>query len=93
MPRRPWLKACWSAQPASLPADDGGAQAQALGLAEHVWLAHLADPAGLAVLLARLPADIGSAGGSVALARIRWALALLAGAPLPALDAAPRWLA
>ena len=78
---------------ASLPADEDGAQA--LGLAEHVWLAHLADPAGLAALLARLPAGIGAAGGAVAqaLARIRWALALLAGGPLPALAAAPRWRA
>lgn len=77
----------------TLPDDDDGAQA--LRLAEHLWLAHLADPAGLAALLVRLPAAVGLADGPVApaLARIHWALALLAGGPLPALGDAQRWRA
>lgn len=90
----------------ALPADDLGAEV--LRLAEHLWLGHLADPAGLAAWLTRLPAGGGPLPTSAAsasppldanpamaqaLARIHWALATLAGQPAPALDIAARWRA
>lgn len=64
---RPWLDAAWSrhdtesraladelhARAATLPDDDDGAEA--VRLARHVLLGHLADPGALAALLARLP--------------------------------------
>ena len=81
----------------SLPADEDGAQA--LRLAEHVWLAHLGDPAGLAALVAALPAAwsdgaIGpDAAPALARARIAWALALLAGQAAPPLAQAACWRA
>ena len=75
---------------AALPADDSGAQA--VRLAEHLWLGHLADTAGLADWLGRLPPALlaaaapGSGDPSTpapapalaqALARCHWALAAL----------------
>ena len=78
----------------ALPADDLGAQA--LRLAEHLWLGHLGDPAGLAACLARVPvADAPTPANAEATARIRWALATLADTPTPTppLDDAPRWRA
>lgn len=82
----------------TLPADEDGAQA--LRLAEHVWLAHLGDPAGLAALVAALPAAAWSGTSAQpdgspaqAQARIAWALAMLAGQPAPPLAQAPRWRA
>lgn len=83
---------------ATLPANEDGAQALRLG--EHVWLAHLGNPAGLAALVAALPADAWSgasaqpeAGPAVAQARIAWALAILAGQAAPPLAQAVRWRA
>lgn len=83
---------------ATLPADEDGAQA--LRLAEHVWLAHLGDPAGLAALIVALPAAAWSGGAAqpdaspaVAQARIAWALAMLAGQAAPPLALAARWRA
>ena len=81
----------------TLPADEDGAQA--LRLAEHVWLAHLGDPAGLAALVAALPAAWSGgaaapdAGPAVARARIAWALAMLAGQAAPPLPQAACWRA
>ena len=81
----------------TLPADEDGAQA--LRLAEHVWLAHLGDPAGLAALVAALPAAWSDgaarpdAGPALARARIAWALALLAGQDPPPLAQSACWRA
>ena len=44
---------------AQLPADADGAEA--IRLAEHVWLAHAADAAGLQAFLNALPAALGQA--------------------------------
>ena len=81
----------------TLPADEDGAQA--LRLAEHVWLAHLGDPAGLAALVAALPAAWSDgairpeAAPALARARIAWALALLAGQAATPLPQAACWRA
>lgn len=66
----------------SLPADADGARA--LRLAEHVALAHLADAAPLAALLAAVPAALAQAEPTAGtLQRLRWSLALVTGTPVP----------
>lgn len=78
-------------QAATLPADADGAAA--LGLAEHVWLAHLHDTAGLQAFLAALPATLAiTEPTAAALRRSHWVLAVDAGAA-GELEAAPRWRA
>ena len=76
----------------ALPADAEGAEA--LRLAEHVLLAHLADVPGLQAFVDALPAPLGDAPATApSLQRLRWALATLTGQPGPALPDAPRWRA
>ncbi len=77
---------------AGLPADaDGGA---AIVLAEHVWLGHLADAAGLQDFVARLPAALqGASTTAPALQRVAWAQAVLAGQAVPPLPDELRWRA
>lgn len=76
----------------SLSADADGAAA--VGLAEHVWLSHLQDPAGLRAFLHALPAAVHQADSSGAMARrASWLLATLAGEPAPAPPEAARWRA
>jgi len=72
----------------SLPDDGDGAEA--VRLAEHVALAHLADTTALDTLLAALPAQ-----GALqpAVARARWALATLAGSAPPEVPDRARWAA
>ncbi len=78
-----------------LPADDDGAGA--VGLAEHVWLAHLGDPAGLDGWLDALPAAWASGGAAGdALRRARWAASAAGGGQAAAdspLSDALRWRA
>lgn len=101
---RPWLDQAQSQhadQPAlvtaglierapHLPADADGAEA--IRLAEHVWLAHAGDAAGLQAFLNALPTALDQAAGTApSLQRARLALALLAGqAGTPAADTT-RW--
>lgn len=73
---------------ATLPDDDDGAEA--LFLAEHVALAHLADGEALERLLPRLPAHAALAPG---LQRARWTLDQLAGRATADLPDAARWRA
>lgn len=82
----------------SLPADAAGAEL--IALAEHVWLGHLADAAGLRAFVDQLPADLHNAEATApVLQRLAWALACLADQPepellaLPALPDAQRWRA
>jgi hypothetical protein len=80
------------ARAATLNADADGAAA--MGLAEHVWLSHLRDTAGLHTFLQTLPAAVHEAGATGAmLQRARWLLATLAGEGTAALPDAPRWRA
>jgi hypothetical protein len=73
-----------------LPADADGAEA--IRLAEHVWLAHAADAAGLQAFLDALPAALGQAASTApSVERARLALAWLAGQPVPALADTLRW--
>lgn len=108
LPLRAWLDAAQPAhagQPAALadalmrrapalPDDADGADA--VRLAEHLFLAHLAasvaDAQGLAAFVERLPAG-RAAGGALdqALQRVHWALAVLQGRHEPPLDDLPRW--
>ena len=83
--------AALSTRAASLPANADGAEA--IRLAEHVWLAHAADAAGLQAFLDALPAALGQAASNTApsLERARLALAWLAGQPVPMLADAVRW--
>jgi hypothetical protein len=77
-----------------LSGDDAGAGA--IGLAEHVWLSHLGDPAGLDEWLDRLPAATGHTDPTAAaLRRARWAAthAAAADAPPGDLPDAARWRA
>ncbi len=69
--------------------------ARALRLAEHVALAHLGDAALLAALLDVLPPALQQADATAAtLLRLRWALAVVGGGPLPSLPPdAQRWRA
>ena len=86
---------------ASLPADTDGAQA--IRLAEHVWLAHRGDAAGLQDFLQQIPAALHQAAATApTVARARWAITQLraaadAAAPEtsthPAPDVATRWRA
>ncbi len=77
---------------AQLPADADGAEA--IRLAEHVWLAHAADAAGLQAFLDALPAALGQAASTApSVERARLALAWLAGQPVPALADTLRWRA
>ena len=77
---------------ARLPTDANGAEA--IRLAEHVWLAHAADAAGLLAFLDALPAALAQAASTApSLERARLALALLAGQPVPALADTLRWRA
>lgn len=76
----------------TLPADADGAAA--LVLAEHVWLAHLHDEAGLRAWLDTLPAALAAAEPTAAvLRRSRWLLATLSGEMAAELPEAPRWRA
>jgi hypothetical protein len=66
--------------------------AEAVRLAEHVWLSHLGDEAGLQAWLQQLPAAVTQGPASAAsVQRTRWVLALLDGSPAPAVDDAARW--
>lgn len=77
---------------ATLPADAEGAEA--LRLAEHVWLGHAGDAAGLQAFVDRLPpAWRDTPATAPSLQRAQWALAVLARSPAPALADAPRWRA
>jgi hypothetical protein len=79
-----------SARAAGLPADADGAEA--IRLAEHVWLAHAGDAAGLQAFVDALPPALGQdAHTAASVQRVRLALAWLAGQPLPALDDTLRW--
>ena len=76
----------------TLPADAEGGEA--LRLAEHVLLAHLADAPGLQALLDQLrPALADAPASAPSLQRLHWALATLTGEPAPVLPDAPRWRA
>lgn len=77
---------------ATLPADTSGAQA--IHLAEHVWLAHCGEPRGLGDFLQRLPSALHQAEATApAVMRVQWSIAQVIGAPGPAPDAALRWRA
>lgn len=68
--------------------------AAAIGLAEHVWLSHLRDVAGLRAFLQALPPAVAAAEASGAmLRRARWVLAMLAGEAADAIPDAARWRA
>lgn len=72
------------------------AGANAIGLAEHVWLAHLGSPAALDAWLDRLPEAVSSTEPtSAALCRARWAskYAVADDAPPGGLPDAARWRA
>lgn len=76
----------------TLPADADGAAA--LVLAEHLWLAHLHDEAGLRSFLAALPAALsGTEPTAAALRRSQWVLAAVADGTAGDLPDAPRWRA
>lgn len=80
------------ARAATLPTDETGAEA--IRLAEHVMLAHLADAGALRRFLRALPAHSDDAAWSEAQAGAQWALASLADeATAAALPDAPRWRA
>jgi len=97
---RPWLDRAWDEHPtatqriadeliaraATLPADDDGAEA--VRLAEHVMLAHLADPATMRRFLAPLPPGEALAAS---VARASWALAVIDGEPEPDVPDSARW--
>lgn len=81
-----------TARAATLPADADGAGA--IGLAEHVWLSHLQDPAGLQDFMNALPAAVAQAEASGAMCqRARWLLAMLAGESAEPIADAARWRA
>lgn len=88
------VAASLAARASQLAADDDGAGA--IGLAEHVWLAHLGNPAALEDWLDDLP-DALAAGGAAgdALRRARWAARAAAGSDAAAgsLPDALRWRA
>jgi hypothetical protein len=99
---RAWLDQAWNDHPtaarrvadelaeraAALPDDATGAEA--LRLAEHVLLAHLADLPALHRLLSRVPAGDAL---TPTVQRARWALAMLEGAPPPDVPERARWSA
>jgi hypothetical protein len=79
-----------TARAAHLPASADGAEA--IRLAEHVWLAHAADTAGLQAFLAALPSSLSQDTTTApGLQRAHLALAWLAGQPMPAQTDAIRW--
>jgi len=87
-----------AARAAALPADADGAEA--IQLAEHLLLGHLADVAGLQAFIDRLPAALHADDATApALRRAAWALACLASQAgpdlpkLPDLPEAARWRA
>jgi len=81
-----------AARAATLPADADGAEA--IRLAEHLWLGHLADADGLAALLDALPAGLRDAEAAApSVQRARWAIATLRGEAAGPLPDAPRWRA
>lgn len=66
--------------------------AEAVRLAEHVWLSHLDDPAGLHAWLQQLPPAVVQAPASApSVQRTHWVLALLDGSAAPAVDDPARW--
>lgn len=66
--------------------------AEAVRLAEHVWLSHLDDAAGLRAWLQQLPPAVLQAPiGAASVQRTRWVLAVLDGAEPPAVDDSTRW--
>jgi hypothetical protein len=68
--------------------------AGAIVLAEHVWIAHLADAEGLERFLAALPAaTLAAADTQAALQRARWVLDTLSGRAVPAPPEGVRWRA
>ncbi len=82
--------AALTARAPGLPSDADGAEA--IRLAEHVWLAHAADTTGLRAFLDALPAAlVDDASTAPSLQRARLALAWLAGKPVPAQPDATRW--
>lgn len=79
-----------AARASRLDGDAGGA----VGLAEHVWLSHLKDPAGLEAFLQSLPSAVTDGESSGApVRRARWVLATLAGQAAPEIPDAARWRA
>ena len=99
-----WLPQAWNRhaeQPrevadsllARLPLLGGDADtAEAVRLAEHVWLTHLDDATGLRAWLQQLPPAVLQAPASAAsVQRSQWVLAVLAGTPPPAVDDSARW--
>ena len=79
-----------TARAASLPADADGAEA--IRLAEHVWLAHAGGAAGLQTFVDAVPASLSQDTSTApSLQRARLALAWLAGQPVPALADTVRW--
>lgn len=88
------VAAALSARADRLPCDEAGAGA--IGLAEHVWLAHLGSPEALREWLARLPAAMADGEpGAAALRRARWSAAHADApdAPPGQLPLAARWRA
>ncbi len=74
----------------TLGADGDGAAA--LGLAEHVWLAHLHDTRGFATFLDALPATLaGAEATAMPLRRARWVQSAAAPGPGPAGDLPEAW--
>jgi len=73
---------------------DDAEAADAIRLATHVWLAHLADSGGLQAFVQALPASLtDNAKAGAMLLRTQWALATLGGQPAPAVTPAQRWAA
>ena len=84
------ITAALTARAASLPADADGAEA--IRLAEHVWLAHAADTSGLQAFLDALPATLSDdASTAPSLQRADGALAWLAGQVAKTQPDATRW--
>lgn len=78
------------ARAAALSADDEGADA--LRLAEHVWLSHLHDRGGFESFIGALPPALpGSAPTAEVLQRAHWVLSMLDGQLPPPMADAARW--
>ncbi len=76
---------------ASAMVADGDA-ADAIGLAEHIWLSHLNEPSGLEAFVRSLPDALATAEPTAAaLQRTHWVLALLSGRTPPPTAEALRW--
>ena len=66
--------------------------ARAVVLADHVWLSHLADAAGLRRFVQALPGAVTAAAAcQPVLGRVAWTLAVAAGEPEPPISDAARW--